>query len=283
MRPHQWVKNAFVVAPLVFSENAGDVTQLSLAALAFALFSVLSGCVYILNDLVDAEADRAHPVKKHRPIASGFLSVPVARASLIGLLLSALAIAALVSPIFAAIGAGYFAMNVAYSFRLKHVPFVDVGLIATGFILRILGGAVAIGVPVSPWLFACTFLLAVFLGLGKRKHELLLVSEGGHTKQRRVLQDYDVEHVRIAMQISGLLTLVSYVMYTVVGTTVSSFSPRDLVWTIPFVGLGLFRFLMLTNHATDARSPTDMMLRDPPFLLNVLAWGIVVVVVIYLP
>ncbi len=281
MRPYQWVKNLFVVAPLVFAEHAGDPEDLTRAGVAFLLFSVLSGCVYILNDLMDIEGDRVHPTKRHRPIPSGRLPVPVARLSLGLLLLATMGASFALSIEFAAIGLAYFALNVGYSLSLKHVAFIDVLCIASGFILRILGGALAIGVPLSVWLFACTFLLAAFLGLGKRKHELLMAG-GGAGKQRRVLERYQLEHVRLAMGWLAVATVASYAAYTFFGHTLSSFSPRDLVWTLPCVVFGVWRFNQLTNRADEGRSPTDLMLTDRPFLLNLAAWGAVVVTVIYL-
>ncbi len=152
--------------------------------------------------------------------------------------------------------------------------------IAAGFILRLYGGGQAIGVPVSPWIFACTFLLACYLAPGKRKHELVMVGSAG-AKQRKVLDRYDLEHVKPAMALLAVLTAASYMAYTLVGTTRASFDPRDLVWTIPFVIFGLTRFQRLTNRPEDGRSPTDLMLSDPPFIANVVLWGVVVVLMIY--
>ena len=172
LRPHQWVKNLFVLAPLVFAKRADDVDLLIHAGLAFLLFSLLSGCVYLLNDIVDVESDRAHPTKRHRPIPAGRLSLKAAKLALASLLCLTVSASFALSIEFAAIGMAYFTLNVGYSFALKHVPFVDVLIIASGFILRLLGGAFAIDVPLSVWLGACTFLLAMYLGLGKRKHEL---------------------------------------------------------------------------------------------------------------
>lgn len=280
MRPHQWVKNVFVVAPLVFAEHAGDTVDLARAAAAFFLFSMLSGAVYILNDLMDVDGDRAHPVKRERPIASGRLAVSAARLALGIVLLGAVAASFALSIEFAAVGLFYFTLNVGYSFAFKHVPFVDVLCIAAGFILRLYGGAQAIGVPVSPWIFVCTFLLACYLALGKRKHELVMVDSSG-AKQRKVLDRYDLEHVKPAMTALAVLTAASYATYTLVGTTSSSFDPRDLVWTIPFVIFGLGRFQRLTNRRDDGRSPTDLMLADPLFIANVVLWGAVVVLMIY--
>ena len=282
MRPHQWVKNLFVLAPLVFAKQALVLGHFMGAALAFAVFSVLSGCVYILNDIVDVENDRLHPSKRHRPIAAGRLPIAAARTALAVLLIgSAVASFALLPMSFAALGLSYFALNVAYSFALKHVPFVDVACIATGFLIRIIAGAFAIDVRVTVWILICTFWLALFLALGKRKHEIL---QAGHKKseQRRVLARYRVAHVRVTMLACAVLTAVSYVSFTVFGDAAGGyFKPSDLVWTIPCVLFGLFRFHMLTERVGDGRSPTDLMLAAKLFIANLVIWSAIVVAVIY--
>ena len=280
LRPHQWVKNLFVMAPLVFAKRADDVEMLVSAVSAFGLFSLLSGCVYLLNDIVDVESDRAHPTKCHRPIAAGRLPLKGAKMALAGLLLATVGSSFALSIEFAAIGMAYFTLNVGYSFALKHVPFVDVIIIASGFILRLLGGAFAIDVPLSIWLGACTFLLASYLGLGKRKHELLAVHKEG-SKTRKVLARYDLPKVRVTMMILAALTTGAYAAYTLLGETAAMFNPRDLVWTIPFVLIGLIRFHMLTERSEQGRSPTDLMLKDVPFLANLVAWGVAAVFLVY--
>lgn len=282
MRPHQWVKNLFVLAPLVFAEQALDLGHLWRAALAFGVFSALSGCVYILNDLLDVEQDRQHPTKRLRPIASGALPIAAARTALALILVVTISISfALLPTSFAAVAMAYFTLNVAYSFALKHQPFVDVGCIATGFLLRIIGGAVAVEVPITIWILATTFLLALTLALGKRKHEIL---QGGANKQnqRRVLARYQLEHVKRAMIAMAIGTGACYVAYTLFGSPLGRyFHPRDLAWTIPFVAFGLIRFIQLTDRSHEGRSPTDLMLRDWPFLVNLALWSLVVVIVIY--
>ncbi len=281
MRPHQWVKNVFVLAPLVFSEHAGDPDELLRAGLAFLLFSALSGSVYLLNDIVDVEADREHPTKRDRPIASGQLPLATARLALGVLLTITIAAALAFSMELAAVGLAYFCLNVGYSFSLKHVPFVDVLVIATGFMLRLFGGGLAIDVPVSWWLGACTFLLAGFLGLGKRQHELELMASRPDTPSRKVLQRYQLEHIQLARRLLALATVACYSAYTLLGQTAASFAPRDLVWTIPFVIFGLWRFDRLTHETGQGRSPTDLMLRDVPFMMNVAAYGVTVLGIIY--
>ncbi|MCB9727322.1 MAG: decaprenyl-phosphate phosphoribosyltransferase [Deltaproteobacteria bacterium] len=280
LRPHQWVKNLFVLAPLVFAQEAGDAQPLLRASAAFVLFCLISGAVYLLNDLTDAASDRLHPVKRHRPIAAGRLSERRARTVLAVLLLVALGGAVAVNVSLLAVVASYFCINIAYSLRFKHTPFLDVLFIAAGFILRLVGGAVAIDVPLSAWLTACTFLLAAFLALGKRKHELLALGADG-SPQRRVLERYDLAHVRPAMTLLAAATLGCYAAYTLLGWTQAGFSPRDLVWTLPMVVFGLWRFHRLTERVDQGVSPTDLMLRDPLFILNLALWGLVILAIIY--
>jgi decaprenyl-phosphate phosphoribosyltransferase len=281
LRPHQWVKNFFVLAPLVFAQEAADARPVLRAAVAFVIFCLVSGAVYLLNDLVDAPSDRLHPVKRHRPIAAGRLTPRRAVIALVLLLAGSLAAAAALSLVLAGVVAAYYLLNVAYSFRFKHTPFLDVLTIAAGFILRLVGGAVAIDVPLSAWLAACTFLLAAFLALGKRKHELLALGTD-KSPQRRVLERYDLDHVRPAMQGLAVATVGCYAAYTLLGSTHSGFSPRELVWTLPMVVFGLWRFHRLTERDEQGVSPTDLMMTDVPFIANLALWGLVVVTVIYL-
>ncbi len=282
MRPHQWVKNLFVLAPLVFAERGTEVAAIERAAIALLLFSALSGSVYLLNDLVDVESDRRHPTKRHRPIASGALPVARAGLALALILFGAVAGSFALSSEFAAIGLAYFALNVGYSFALKHVPFVDVLIIATGFILRLLGGSVAVGVELSLWLAGCTFVLALYLALGKRRHELCTAADGQAGAQRKVLDRYRLPLVERAMSVLAVATVLCYAAYTFLGHTQASFRPRDLAWTLPLVVVGVWRFDRLSRREGAGESPTDRMLRDPAFLANLLLYVLVVLGVIYL-
>lgn len=281
MRPHQWVKNAFVLAPVVFSRNFDSPALLSRAALATLLFCVLSGAVYLLNDVLDVEADRAHPIKRNRPVASGRVPIGFAKGACGVLTVVALLLMFLLNHWAGIVAAGYFTMNVAYSMRLKHVAFIDVGIIATGFLLRILAGSLAIAVAVSAWLVACTFLLALYLALGKRKHELR--SSGKARKQRAVLGRYNPSHVHLTMIVVGVLTVGTYSAYTLAPTTQHYF---DLAWpqlalTIPFTAFGVARFFWLASTGDEGVSPTERMLKDKFFLLNLVAWIAVVMAVMY--
>jgi 4-hydroxybenzoate polyprenyltransferase len=275
------VKNLFVLAPLVFAEHAADGSQVLTATLAFALFCLLSGCVYLLNDIMDVESDRVHPVKRHRPIASGALPIGKARLALALLLVGAVGASFALNVGFAAVGMAYFTLNVGYSFALKHLPYVDILTIAAGFILRLFAGALAIDVPLSLWLGLCTFLLAAFLGLGKRRHELLLSLETG-VRSRKVLLNYNAPQVRLVMMCLALATTVAYGAYVGLGETQASYSPAALWPTIPCVLMGLWRFFVLTGRDVRGRSPTESMLRDLPFVLNIILWTFLVAWVIYL-
>jgi decaprenyl-phosphate phosphoribosyltransferase len=285
MRPHQWVKNFFVLVPLVFAQKLGESwdltnaeTPLARTAIAFGLFCLSSGLVYLLNDLVDKERDRAHPKKKFRPIASGELPMGAAAGALTVGLVVVEGLAVAVSPKLAAVLSGYILLNVAYSFRLKNIVFVDICSISTGFLLRVLGGAIAAGVPVTYWLYACTFLLACFLALGKRKHELCQLGAETH-KTRQVLSRYKIKHVDAAILLTGLLTGVCYSAYCFSEHAIGQFGTRNLGWTIPFILFGFWRFITLVKDADE--SPTEAMIRDPLFLLNLVLWGCAVGGVIY--
>lgn len=283
LRPHQWVKNLFVAAPLVFAKHLGDSGYLLRAALAVLGFCMLSGAVYAFNDVRDVEADRAHPRKRTRPIAAGELSQQAGLILSAVLAVAALAIAAALSPVTAAWAAGYLVVNVLYSFALKHVAFVDVLVIASGFIARVAAGGAAIAVAPSPWLLLCTGLLATFLGLGKRAHELTVAHRDGRdaATTRAALAGYRLDVVRAAMLAIGLATGVAYLLYTVDDHTIRFFGTDQLPWSAAFCLLGLARFAWLSLRHSGKDSPTDAMLRDPLFLLNLAAWATTILVIVY--
>ena len=285
MRPHQWVKNGFVLTPLIFAKKLEDLPEwmdpesvVTRTLGAFLLFCIGSGLVYLLNDLVDREKDQLHPQKKDRPIPSGELPVPIAQASLgVGLILTG-SLALALSVEFAALLGAYIGMNVAYSFRLKNVIVADILCIATGFLLRVGGGAIAANVPVTEWLYTITFALALFLALGKRKQELQQMGEHGATT-RSVLASYSQRGVRLGMGLTGVLAVGTYCLYCFSDHAFDQFETRSLGWTIPFLFFGFARFIQLTRGAD--QSPTDAMIRDPLFLANLGAWTLVVGGVIY--
>jgi 4-hydroxybenzoate polyprenyltransferase len=291
MRPHQWVKNLFVLAPIVFHKDvllqtaqgpALNLTVAGRALLATAVFCLLAGAVYTINDLVDVEADRIHPVKRERPIATGHVPERLARTWAIVLVSVSLVIAYLLAPALALVAFVYFAENVAYTFKLKKVAFLDVSLIALGFVLRVLAGGIAADVHVSGYMLACTALLALFLGFGKRRHELALENAA---KQRAALEAYSTRSLGIALAVTGVATALTYVAYTLDPVTRAFFNSNYLWLTIPFTVYGLVRFLFLVSgragRGLQAESPTQEMLRDVPFVLNLVVWVIVFVAIVY--
>lgn len=293
IRPHQWVKNLFVMAPMffhkdLFSSTADGDPSLNLrvtgqAMLGTAVFCLLAGAVYTINDLVDVEADRVHPVKRFRPIASHQVPESFAWPFAIGLVAVALAVSFFkLNWQFAAVAALYFVENIAYSFKLKKVAFLDVSLIAFGFVLRVFAGGLATNTQVSWYMLACTALLALFLGFGKRRHEL----EGEHAgKQRSALEAYSKRSLSIALAVTGLATAVTYFAYTLDPSTQAFFQSENLWLTAPFTVFGIVRFLFLVSgragRGLKAESPTQEMLRDVPFVLNLMVWGVVVVAIVY--
>ncbi len=280
MRPGQWVKNLFVLAPLVFAKYLDHPERVAQALAAFVSFCVASGVVYLINDIRDLEADRLHPIKKNRPLASGRLRVSVAAWAAALAALASVALGALLGRLFVLVLAGYYLLNVAYSLELKTLPYLDVAAIAAGFLLRVLAGSAAVSVSPSQWLLACTVLLASYLGLGKRLHELVSLGDqaSGH---RAVLAYYRKRHLDLVMAVLGLATLLSYVVYTLSEHTRTFFGTDYLVASSVFVAYALHRFRKLALEADRPGSPTEVMLRDRPFLAALALWGVCVLGVIY--
>ena len=291
LRPHQWVKNVFVLAPIVFHKDvflhtpvgpALNLTVTGRAAAATGVFCLLAGAVYTINDLVDVEADRVHPIKRSRPIASGLVSESAARTLAVALVVLSIGLAYWLEPLLALVAFVYFGENLAYSFKLKKVAFLDVGLIAFGFVLRVLAGGIATGVHVSGYMLACTALLALFLGFGKRRHELALENAG---KQRAALEAYTARSLTVALAATGSATALTYIAYTLDPATRAAFNSNYLWLTAPFTAFGILRFLLLVSgragRGLRAESPTQEMLRDVPFVLNLVIWAIVVMAIVY--
>jgi len=279
-RPHQWVKNVFVVAPAVFAQRLSDRQADLRMAAAFAIFCFLSSAVYYANDLVDREKDRQHPTKRRRPIASGALPVGMARGIAITFAAGALAGAFALSPLFGLVALSYLALNAVYSLVLKRIAFVDVGCLSLFYLLRVFGGAVAIPVPPSAWLLACTLLLSAMLGFGKRAHELRVAGQDSR-KQREVLGSYDPRVLRVLLVVLGVATTLTYLAYTRSPHAREMFKTGRLVFTVPFVAFGVWRFIRIAQSRTDADSPTDSMLRDVPFLATLVLYAVVAVGILY--
>ena len=291
VRPHQWVKNLFVLAPMFFHKSVflstpvGPALNLAVtgkALAATAVFCLLAGAVYTINDLVDVEADRVHPVKRERPIASGEVPESLARTMAVLLVVVSLGMAFLLNAMFGVVALVYFVQNVAYSFKLKKVAYLDVGLIAFGFVLRVVAGGLATNVTPSLYMLASTALLALFLGFGKRRHELANENAG---KQRAALEAYTPGALNVALGLAGGATVVTYVAYTLDPATQLFFNSKLLWITAPFTVFGILRFLYLVSgrggRGLKSESPTQEMLRDVPFVLNRVLWVVVVLEIVY--
>jgi 4-hydroxybenzoate polyprenyltransferase len=282
LRPSQWTKNFIIFFPLMLAQRLLDVQALLHAIAAFVIFCALSGVVYLINDIADRDADRRHPVKKNRPIASGALRVPVAIGWAVALATLALAAAFWLRPAFGGIAASYVLLLALYSAQLKHIVILDVLTIAIGFVLRAAAGAVAVGVPISHWLYVLTILLALFLALSKRRHELVLLADGA-TSHRRILEEYSPYLLDQMIAVVTASTIVAYAFYTVSPETVQRLGTDRLILTLPFPLYGIFRYLYLVHLKEGGGNPSDMLLTDIPLLLCVSLWTVAVAIIIYGP
>lgn len=281
LRPQQWVKNAFLVAPLIFSKRLFVAEYFEITVLALVVFSLVSSTVYIINDIADREEDKQHPIKRERPVASGKISVPEAIALLIVVIVVILFAGRNLSPRFQLTAGIYFLLNLAYSFGLKRVILVDVFVIAAGFMLRVLAGAFAIAVLISPWLVLCTLFVSVFLAISKRRGELLLTTGTDGYAGRVVLHDYDLPLMDQLMTIAAAGMAISYALYTVAERTVLIFGTENLIFTTVFVLFGIFRYLFLVRKKKIDDNPAHLLISDVVMIVNVLAWFASCVLIIY--
>ncbi|HSL20742.1 MAG TPA: decaprenyl-phosphate phosphoribosyltransferase [Vicinamibacterales bacterium] len=282
LRPHQWTKNLIVFAGIIFSERLLEPGALARSAAAFAIFCALSSAAYLLNDIHDREADRQHPLKAGRPIASGVLPVPLALGVAIALAACGMAAALFLRWQFAALGAGYLALQALYSGPLKRIVIIDVLAIAAGFVLRAAAGAAAIAVPMSSWLLVVTVLLALFLALSKRRHELVLLADGA-ANHRPILGEYSPYLLDQMISVVTASTLVAYAFYTISPETQEKFHTNLLGLTLPFPLYGIFRYLYLVHRKDLGGSPSELLLADKPLLLCVALWALTVMAIIYGP
>jgi len=276
LRVKQWSKNVFVFSALLFSLKIVQPEDIYRSIVGFFIFCLVSSCVYILNDYVDREADRIHPSKRNRPLASGQLS-PVS-ALVVG---SILLVFALITAYFFDIPFGilttcYFLINVCYSFWLKHMVIVDIMTIALGFVLRAIGGALIIDVRVTPWFLLCIMLLALFLAIGKRRHEIVFLQEQNLGTQRRVLAEYSLP---LLDQMNGMVTSAILLCYALF--TFTSDNSVHMMWTIPFVLYGMFRYLYLIHIRKKGGAPDKLLFEDKQILSTVIGYIIAVVVILY--
>lgn len=271
MRPHQWIKNAFVLAPLLFSGKLSDSAALPLAALAAVCFCLLSSAMYLVNDVLDAAADRLHPEKRTRPVASGSLGRGTASVVAAVLVLASLAIGAFIGPQFLGVAAAYGAMTLAYSWALKRIVILDAMTIAAGFVLRVVGGAVAIDVVASHWLVMCAFLLALFLAFAKRRQELGLL-EGEAARHRPTLAGYSAKFLEQTNGVLCAAAIVCYALYTLSAETIDRFGTDKLVYGTAFVIYGFLRYSLLTSARGHGGDPSKTLIVDKPLLLSGIGW-----------
>jgi 4-hydroxybenzoate polyprenyltransferase len=280
-RPSQWVKNIFLFAALIFSKHFFELAYFSAAAKGFIVFCLASSIVYIINDIADREADKLHPLKRKRPLAAGTVNVASALTVAGGILILLGWLIVQLPMLFSIAVLLYMFLNLGYTFGLKRVVLVDVFIIAAGFMLRVIAGAFVIDVVISSWLALCTLFISVFLAISKRRGELLLVTEDASSSVRPVLKYYDVAFLDQLMTITAAGVVISYALYTVAERTINIFGTENLIFTTVFVLFGVFRYLFLIRaHRTDD-NPMHLLLTDFPMLVNIGAWFVFCVLVIY--
>ena len=280
MRPQQWIKNFFLYAALVFSGNLFHPDLVYHVTEGFILFSFVASGIYILNDLTDLQKDKLHPEKSKRPLPSGKVSAGTAIVACIVLLLFGIAGAYFINPSFSVIVLVYVVINVLYSFVLKNLVILDVMTISAGFVLRVIAGAVLINVPTSEWLLICTVLLSLFLGFSKRRHELSILERDANS-HRSVLEQYTPYFLDQMIGIVTASTVMSYALYCISDETVKKFGTNKLIYTVPFVLYGIFRYLYLVHRRVEGGNPTRVALTDAPLLVNLFLWIICASIIIY--
>jgi 4-hydroxybenzoate polyprenyltransferase len=278
-RPKQWIKNAFVFAALIFSANLAHPVLVAKTVAAFFLFCLLSSGIYLLNDAADAEADRKHPLKAHRPVAAGRVSVGTAVGVAVGSMVLSVAAGLALDYRFGLVALGYVVLMTAYTFYLKHLVLIDVFAIAGGFVLRAAAGAAVIHVSISPWLYLCTILISLFLGFGKRRHELVILEDAAAV-HRRNLEEYTGPLLDDLINIVAGATVIAYSLYTFFGAP--GRHGHAMMITIPFVLYGIFRYLLLVHRTDVGGAPEEAVWRDLPLLADVVAWAVVAAGVLYL-
>jgi len=282
LRPGQWTKNLLVFAGVLFGQRLLEPSAVWRSLAAFAIFCALSGAVYLVNDVADREQDRLHPLKATRPIASGALPVRTALAVAGALAAAALAGSFAISTAFAGVAVAYLVLQALYSGPLKQIVILDVLTLATGFVLRAAAGAVAVDVEISHWLLVCTLLLALFIALAKRRHEIVLLADDA-SSHRRILGEYSAYLLDQMIAVVTASTLIAYIFYTVSPETQAKFGTPWLGVTIPFPLYGIFRYLYLVHKREGGGSPADLLLTDRPLLICVALWALAMALIIYRP
>lgn len=279
MRPHQWVKNGFVFTGLLFGHAWHDPARVMQVVMAFAAFCLMSSSVYVLNDIVDVEQDRQHPKKRLRPLAAGRVSLVSAVVLAVVLGAAGLVLGREVSPIVASILLGYAVMNIAYSIHLKHVVILDIFIIATGFMLRILAGTLGVGIAPSQWLLLCGLMVTLFLGFTKRRAEIIALAED-KTSHRKVLEHYSPVLLDKMIGITAAGLIMSYSLYTMNPDTIRVHGTANLIYTVPFVMYGVFRYIYLLHHQSRGGDAAHDLVRDPHLFIVVGAWLLTTILLI---
>ena len=280
LRPAQWSKNAILFGALLFSKHLFDPPEVLRVVAAFASFCLVASAAYVMNDLRDADRDRRHPQKRFRPIPAGRVSPNTALLVGIGAGVGGLALAAALGMSFLALVAFYLAWQVAYTFLMKEIVILDVMALSVGFVVRAVAGGVVIDVPISPWLVICTFLLALFMGFAKRRHEVILL-DAGAADHRRSLREYSPYFLDQMIAVVTASTVVAYAIYTVSPEVQEKLGTQYLYVTIPFVLFGIFRYLYLVHQKEEGGNPTQIMLTDAPLIVDVLLWAMTAAFVLY--
>ncbi|HEY9188398.1 MAG TPA: decaprenyl-phosphate phosphoribosyltransferase [Ignavibacteria bacterium] len=281
LRVKQWIKNFFVFGPIIFSKHLFDIQYVNAALLAFLSFCLLSSTIYIINDIVDLDIDKLHPIKKNRPITSGRISVPVAIMIAGVLFLIVVYINIFLEHYFQLVSLSYFILNILYTFWFKHIVILDVFSIAGGFMLRVLGGAIVINVPASPWLIICTLFISLFLAFAKRRSEIITMEDKQNSITRKVLDDYDLKFLDIMLVITSSGMAISYSLYTVSERTIKELNTDNLIYTTIFVLYGIFRYLYLLLKKNIGEDTAQVLLKDTPMMINIFLWVITCIIILY--
>ena len=280
LRPRQWTKNIILFAGIVFGQKFFHLDLICISLAAFIDFCLLASSVYIINDIEDIETDRLHPIKKERPIASGKISIGSAWVLALILAVVSLTAAYFINHNYFILALSYFIGMIFYSHFLKHMVIIDLIIIAGGFVLRAVAGAVVVGVTISSWLLVCATFIALFLVLSKRRHEVILLGDNAKN-HRKILEEYGDKFLDQMIAIVTACTLMAYMLYTVDPVTVKKFDTHNLILTSPFVLFGIFRYLYLVYQKDKGGHPEQVLLSDPPLIASIILWGMVAMLIIY--
>ncbi len=281
IRVQQWIKNVFVFVPLLFSHNLFEREYFLITLFAFFVFCLASSAIYVINDLIDIEADRAHPLKKNRPLPSGAISKPTSVITFIVILIMIGVLLPNFNYDFIICVASFIILNVLYTFYFKHIVVLDVFSIAAGFTLRVLAGAFVLSIPISSWLILTTMFISLFLGVMKRHSELTLTPEDENSSSRKVLAKYSLNFADQMATVAAAGVIICYALYTVADRTVSVFSTENLIYTTPFVVFGIFRYMYLEYMSNGGENTTKIIATDSPMIVTVILYIITTVLIIY--